>query len=90
MNPARSGDGLARTLALLIMIGLSGFFSGCKYKGNAEVDTSYGTLLGNRDATVTRFLGIPFAKPPVGDLRWEDPQPPEAWEGVRDRGGYSR
>ena len=30
------------------------------------------------------FLGLPYAAPPTGDLRWRAPQPPAAWEGVRD------
>ena len=30
------------------------------------------------------WLGIPFAKPPIGDLRWKAPRVPEAWEGVRN------
>ena len=29
------------------------------------------------------FRGVPYARPPVGDLRWRDPLPPEAWSGVR-------
>ncbi|KAM5133469.1 cocaine esterase-like [Callospermophilus lateralis] len=36
------------------------------------------------DAGVHTFLGIPFAKPPVGPLRFAAPEPPEPWSGVRD------
>ncbi len=32
---------------------------------------------------ITVFKGVPFAKPPVGDLRWMPPQPAEPWDGVR-------
>ena len=35
------------------------------------------------------FLGIPFAQPPVGELRWHEPLPAKAWDGVRDAKGYS-
>jgi para-nitrobenzyl esterase len=37
----------------------------------------------NSDGTVKIFMGIPFAAPPVGDLRWKAPQPPLKWEGIR-------
>ena len=36
------------------------------------------------DPRVTAFKGIPFAAPPVGELRWKGPQPAEDWEGVRE------
>ncbi len=36
------------------------------------------------DARVTVYKGIPYAKPPVGELRWRAPQPAEDWEGERD------
>ncbi|MGC2163037.1 MAG: carboxylesterase family protein [Silvibacterium sp.] len=34
------------------------------------------------------FKGIPYAAPPVGPLRWHDPQPPASWQGVRDATNY--
>ena len=33
---------------------------------------------------VKAFLGLPYAAPPVGDLRWRAPEPPAKWKGVRD------
>jgi len=43
------------------------------------------------DHGVQAYLGIPYAAPPVGDLRWKPPQPPVPWQGVRasDRHGAS-
>ena len=51
----------------------------------AQVRTAAGLVEGATDQTtgVRSFLGVPFAAPPVGDLRWRPPQPPAAWEGVR-------
>ena len=50
------------------------------------VQTQSGLVQGvaNASATVTSFKGIPYAAPPVGDLRWKEPQPPLSWEGIRD------
>lgn len=41
-----------------------------------------GMLQGEVDGGTRRFLGIPFAAPPVDDLRWRPPQPVEPWTGV--------
>jgi para-nitrobenzyl esterase len=38
---------------------------------------------------VRAFKGIPFAAPPVGSLRWKEPQPPVRWEGVRKADTFS-
>ena len=50
-----------------------------------EVRTESGTVAGtlNSDGTVRMFKGVPFAAPPVGDLRWKPPQPPLSWQGIR-------
>ncbi|HKE14721.1 MAG TPA: carboxylesterase family protein [Kofleriaceae bacterium] len=43
-----------------------------------------GQLQGEIDGSSSRFLGIPFAQPPVGALRWKAPVPNDPWDGVRD------
>ena len=50
-----------------------------------RVKIANGVLDGaGRDAAGVRsFKGIPFAQPPVADLRWREPQPPKNWKGVR-------
>jgi len=48
--------------------------------------TENGTVRGipAADPRITSFKGIPFAAPPVGNLRWRAPQPAQSWEGIRD------
>src|SRR4051794_41127552 len=48
-----------------------------------EVTTTGGRVRGTVDAGVNVFLGIPFAKPPIGALRLAAPEPVEPWHGVR-------
>lgn len=52
------------------------------------VDTGLGALQGTTDGAARSWLGVPYAAPPEGDLRWESPQPAAPWEGVRDAGGF--
>ena len=51
---------------------------------SANVEIAQGKLAGVARDGVLRFNGIPFAKPPVGPLRWQMPQAAEGWSGVRD------
>jgi para-nitrobenzyl esterase len=46
--------------------------------------TDTGLVEGQRDGTVDRYLGIPFASPPTGENRWRAPRPAAAWSGTRD------
>lgn len=54
-----------------------------KSTAKPQAQTAQGIVEGIDDAGIHVFKGIPFAKPPVGDLRWKAPQPAESWEGVR-------
>ena len=50
-------------------------------------ETRYGLVRGVNDSAASGtyvWKGIPFARPPVGDLRWQPPVAPEAWQGERD------
>ena len=52
---------------------------------DADVKTANGVLAGTTDAGtgVRSFKGIPYAQPPIGNLRWRAPQPVRDWQGVR-------
>jgi len=52
--------------------------------GGPVVGTANGPVRGLANGTVNEFLGIPYAAPPVGALRWQPPQPAASWSGVRD------
>ncbi|MBR2702162.1 MAG: carboxylesterase family protein [Erysipelotrichaceae bacterium] len=49
-----------------------------------KVKTAYGWVEGVKsNAGFALFRGVPYAKPPVGELRWKAPEKPDKWEGVR-------
>ncbi len=48
------------------------------------VITESGSIRGTQSSGLVSYKGIPYAKPPVGTLRWKATQLPEAWTGVRD------
>lgn len=53
------------------------------------VQTTAGKLEGASAKGVTSFKGVPYAKPPVGNLRWKPPAPVESWSGVRKADTFS-
>ena len=58
---------------------------------SGQVSVEGGLLSGvpGSNPEVTVFRGIPYAAPPVGDLRWQSPQPPAKWTGVRKADKFS-
>lgn len=52
--------------------------------GEPMVQIGAGTLRGAIIQSAIAFRGIPYARPPIGELRWQPPQPPPAWQGVRE------
>jgi para-nitrobenzyl esterase len=45
-------------------------------------------VAGVRDANITSFKGIPYAEPPIGNLRWTAPRPARSWKGVRQADNF--
>ena len=78
-------------MAALIVIAFAFMFSSCWYGAELGtlVKTDNGEVQGFEDGNDTwSWKGIPFAKPPVDDLRWKAPQDPDSWDGVRDATEY--
>jgi para-nitrobenzyl esterase len=61
-----------------------------KKSDNTIVDTKYGMVEGYKvdGFDVIAWKGLPYAKPPVGDLRWKKPENPASWSGIRDASEY--
>ena len=49
-----------------------------------RIKTLSGEVKGIEENGISRFLGIPYAEPPVGDLRWRAPVPVTPWKKTRD------
>ena len=76
---------LRRHLAFVLISSLFGFPLVAQEPSYVQLDTAHGTLEGvvSGDGKVRTFKGIPYAAPPIGDLRWKPPHPVTPWEGVR-------
>jgi len=72
-----------RLLPLLTLLALTA--APGRLPAQAPIQTTSGALQGTLvdDSHVRAYLGIPYAAPPVGNLRWREPRPPAAWKGIR-------
>lgn len=70
----------------LTLAGLALVWLGSARADSLTVKTAQGKVQGKtlNDGKVKAFLGLPYAAPPVGDLRWKAPQPAVTWKGKRD------
>ena len=73
-------------IALICLVVLS-----CTKTSPTILKTDKGKIEGiyNDDKTIRIFKGIPYAAPPLGDLRWEAPQPANSWEGIKSCAEFS-
>src|SRR5690349_11951567 len=78
---------LSLALASLLLTGLQGAHA---ESAGIAVKTDAGAVVGKfqQNAAVRAFLGIPFAAPPVGALRWKPPQPVTPWDTARTATAY--
>jgi para-nitrobenzyl esterase len=74
---------LAMSGAALFGMPLIGSLPHAHAASGPVIETTSGRLGGETDEDVLIFRGIPFAKPPVGPLRFRPPEPPDPWRGVR-------
>jgi para-nitrobenzyl esterase len=71
---------------VLALVGIGLGLSTAAFADSLTVKTEQGKVTGKtiNDGKVKAFLGLPYAAPPVGDLRWKAPEPPAKWKGERD------
>lgn len=53
------------------------------------IETNYGKMRGVDMGDYIEYRGVPYAKPPVGELRWKAPRKPDRWEGVYEADTYA-
>ena len=80
--------GLTKLFVVLLFVmaasNASAQTAGCMASDPDTVCTAQGAVRGFTEGDMLAFKGIPYARPPVGPLRWKPPEVADAWSGVRD------
>ena len=78
------------SLSLLFLSMVLSLTSWSQKNSNPVLTIEGGQVKGVETATkgIIAYKGIPFAAPPVGTLRWKEPQPVVAWQGVKTADKY--
>src|SRR5580692_5619905 len=78
---------LVRTMRMIAaLLWLAGMSDATRAQVRTEAGSVEGTT--STDGKVQIFTGIPYAAPPVGALRWKEPQPVSSWQGVRKAAAF--
>ena len=80
--PYFPGRGERLFLPLLVCVAL--FACALPAPASTRIETISGPIAGTTERGVRVYRGIPYAAPPVGDLRWKAPEPPTPWTALRD------
>ena len=76
-----------RQILLATLIGIAVAAAQAQSADQVKIDT--GVIQGSTQDGITSFKGIPYAAPPIGNLRWRAPQPAPNWTGVRPATQFS-
>src|SRR5690242_11581990 len=82
----KSGEKQMRGLALILLVLLP---LKSAIADITQVKVTGGALSGTAENGISIFKGIPFAAPPVGDLRWKAPAPVKSWSGLRKADAFA-
>ncbi|MGF7139401.1 carboxylesterase/lipase family protein [Roseimarinus sediminis] len=78
-----------KNIYIFILAALAFSISACTQLQPGQLKVEGGIIQGTLTDDLSIYKGIPFAAPPVGELRWKVPQPVEHWEGVKQTTEYA-
>lgn len=75
---------MSRGAAVMLLLPATNAGAQAKQDPTLVARTQHGRVLGEGEGDLRVYRGIPFAAPPIGELRWRPPASPKSWRGVRE------